>query len=480
MCLYWSSRITGEPIEADAAQTLTMALNLRHHGVVSLDAAPPFAPSMYREPLPVMATAAAIAITDAAWGPAAPSEYLAGPRARAVKLQNLLWLVLLSVAALWATYRLTSSLPLGLLAAWLMNVDVVPLVSWGPEALLLDTLYSDLPAAALLLAGAACLAGAWRGGRLAGCVPAGLCFGLAALVKAAFLYVGIGLLAALACLALAERSRASVRHALLGVGVLGLVFAVVVLPWMMRNQAAFGRFELAERGGVVLWVRALKDGMTAEERRGALYAWAPARLQAPIGAALGFAPRDLERGGRLQRLNRGADSSFHEADVAAELAGRPEEAISYYRKGRAERVRLTRIAAGAGEPAPEVAADAALKAQALERIAEHPLRHLAMSLLFVWRGAPFACPVLVAALVFGLRRRDQALVAFAVPALGLVAFYALFSHFIPRYGLPAMPVAVVAGIVLAASATAVLRRPLRAARAALERHLAALPTSRSM
>ena len=51
----WSTRsITGAPIESDAAANLRMSINLAHHGTISEARVPPvYAPSMYREPLPV-------------------------------------------------------------------------------------------------------------------------------------------------------------------------------------------------------------------------------------------------------------------------------------------------------------------------------------------------------------------------------------------------------------------------------------------
>ena len=188
----WSRMITDERIDGDDLQTLRMAVNLRYHGVASLDAEPPYAPSMYREPLPVVTTAIAIALADAALGDAGPEAYLAGDRARLVKIQNLFWLALLCVSAFWATYLLTSSRLLGALAVLLMNFDVIPLAEVGLRPLLVDTLMSEVSAAALLLAAGAFLVAAMRTRRVAHFAWAGLCFGMLALTKAAFLYVFVG------------------------------------------------------------------------------------------------------------------------------------------------------------------------------------------------------------------------------------------------------------------------------------------------
>ena len=66
-----------------------------------------------------------------------------------------------------------------------------------------------------------------------------------------------------------------------------------------------------------------------------------------------------------------------------------------------------------------------------------------MSFLFLWRGAFFVAIVLITTLVLGLNRRRVDWLVAVLPAAGLVAFYALLSHFIPRYGVPMTPIAVV-------------------------------------
>jgi lipopolysaccharide export LptBFGC system permease protein LptF len=95
-----------------------------------------------------------------------------------------------------------------------------------------------------------------------------------------------------------------------------------------------------------------------------------------------------------------------------------------------------------------MAADDAVKKLAEQRILAHPFKHLATTIPFVWRGALLLFPVLLVALAYALRRRLD-LGLFVLPAVGLLAFYALLSHFIPRYSVPALPAAIVAFLALA-------------------------------
>jgi hypothetical protein len=151
-------------------------------------------------------------------------------------------------------------------------------------------------------------------------------------------------------------------------------------------------------------------------------------------------------------LNRSSDSDFAAADIAAEQAGRPQDAVSYYRQARAERVKLEHELSAANVPNPGVAADKLLQQRAMDLIRTHPWKHLAATVPFLWRGATGAFPILVIAVVVALRRRCYEAVLLALPALGLVVFYALLSHFIPRYSVPVRPV-LVALLVIAAKFT---------------------------
>jgi hypothetical protein len=174
--------------------------------------------------------------------------------------------------------------------------------------------------------------------------------------------------------------------------------------------------------------------------------YAPARLQGIIGKVLGFSPADLQRNGRLQHLNEG-ESDFAAEDLAAERAGAPEKTLSYYRRARAERVRLERQFYAAGGPQPEVAADDALKGRATNIIRQHPWTHLGLTIPLLMRGATLAFPVLVIGLLLAARRRRYEVLVFAIPAFGTVMLYALFTHFIGRYDLPALAIATVVFLV---------------------------------
>jgi hypothetical protein len=303
-------------------------------------------------------------------------------------------------------------------------------------------------AAALLIFGSSFLALMALRGQARYASAAGVCFGLLTLTKAASLYISAGLLLVLLCILIPHARRflphrLSLRLLLFSV----CAYGIVVLPWMYRNHTQFGSWQISDRGGAVLYLRAVKNQMTAEEYRGAFFVWAPG-LRDMWGRILGFSEADLQEGGRLQRLNRTAQSDFAERDLAAELAGNPEGAISYYRRARAERMRLIHELRARGVPNPRTEADQALQERALTEIRENFGRHLLMTLPFTWRGALTSSLALIACLAYALARRRTEFTLFMVPALGTIAFYGLFSHFISRYTVPLVPIAIISGLVL--------------------------------
>ena len=462
LCLWWPRHITEHQIESDAAANLQMSLNLAHHGIISLDSVAPFKPTNYREPVPVVVSAVAVGLLDAALGKSPRAEaYFSGERARFVKLQNIFWMLLLMGGIYYACILFTGSRLIGLAGALAVNFRL-PASPTGLLSLGFDDLLSDFPAAALLVWGSALLAKGLQESRWSPMVAAGLTFGMLALTKAAFLYVFAGVMVYLSVdFAIRSRGRQDRSKSAVHLVLLALAFAVVVTPWMTRNYVYLDSFGIAGRGGGVLYLRAAKDQMTAEEYRGSFYVWAPPKLRPLVGAVLGYSKADLQRNGRLQRIYREPDSDFHTDDIAAEAAGRPDQAITYYHKARAKRVALERKLADS--PSPSVAVDEAMKEEALSIIRANPLKHLAMTIPFLWRGAFTVFPILLIALSCALLTRRFEMSSFVVPAFGVVMFYGIFTHYTPRYSVPAVGVTIVAALVLVLHAWASIRVRRRSA-----------------
>ncbi len=434
--------ITMRPVIKDAAQNLQMGIDVARDGTMSLEEVAPFKPSMYREPLPVVVDAAAVALVDHLGGRSASNAYFSGPRARLVKLPNVLWVLLLWLAVFSAARCFTGSYLLAVIAGLLA---VKPFLS-GEDGV--DGLYTELPAVALmtlslnfLLATETRRAAGWA-------VATGLGFGLLTLTKAATLYVFAFLVLVLAVASAVGWLWADGRRRLAHLALLIVSFGIVVTPWMLRNLQLFGHARISSRGGLVLYTRGLMDQVTPLEYRGTFYVWARPSIQRYLGALLGFSQRDLEQGGRLQRLSEDARTSVYKHDVVAEAAGRPQDAISFHRQARAERVRLETSYDHEGRAHPEVDADESMQKDGMQLVKSHFGANLALAMPLMWRGAPVIFPALLIALVYALRAKRYALALFVLPAFATLVFYALATHFEPRPSLVAHSSAAVATIVL--------------------------------
>jgi hypothetical protein len=434
-------RITAAPVLHDASQNLQLAINVSHHSVMSLDDKAPYQPSMYREPVPVAVTAIVVRLCDAVFGPTEDRSYFVGSRAHFIKLQNCVWLCLLWLAVFAATYMFTESF---LAAAVAATISLHPLLSDTH----VNNLTTELPAAALLVLASWSLARAVARGSVALMVIAGVAFGLLALAKAAFLYVVVAMAFCMLMPWVAGPRVTHSRARMLYPALLLAAFALTVAPWMYRNLTTFGTFQIAERGGLAVYTRALMNQMSREEYRGSFYVWAPPSLQPELGPVLGFVPRDLDLGGRLQRLNEIAGSSVENIGSAAEDTGRPEEAISFWRIGRAQREKLETAFAKEGKPHPDVIADHVMQTDGLKMIAHDLSDNAALTAAFVWRGGPLVFLFLLLGICYSVVARRYSLSLFLLPGLLLFAIYALGADFLPRYGVMSEVPAAVACVVM--------------------------------
>jgi len=238
---------------------------------------------------------------------------------------------------------------------------------------------------------------------------------------------------------------------------------VITVPWMLRNYVQLGRFAISERAGVVMMQRAVLNEMTDEEYVGAFFAFAPHNvLQSIVGRVTGFDQRDLQAGGRLQRLNHQA-SAFSEADLAAEREGRPDDAVAYHRAARAWRPKIESELRSAGHENVSLLADAQLKQRASTMIRQNLPGHAAYILVGLWRGALFSLPILAAALFYAMRTRRCDVAFIALPPIGLIAIYALATNFETRFSNPVLPVTVTLAFVLLAAGWRRLRERRRPA-----------------
>jgi hypothetical protein len=468
--------ITDAPVGGDAAQNFSMALNLANHGIYSMDSRPPLRPTNYREPVPIISAACSIVLGHALIGRSDVAGEQLSRDLVAAKLSNLLW-VFVGLLATWAlAWTLTDRHSAGLIAAlcaWLVFYSNPPNI---------NSLLSETHAAALMAAVSAVLVLTIMSRKLLWAVVLGGLVGLLCLTKASFIYVAVvGLIGAvvLAMVVPAIGRRHSREYYLRAAGITfiaGATAVMVCMPWMSRNKFHFDRWSIAQRGGVVLMIRATKNQMTHKEWIASWWLWGPPPYRSLVeNTSLGAQSSDFDVGGLYERLSR-AESS---------------KAVSYYHAGRNERSLAVAQARAEGSTNPMEVADQRVQRKAVSMILADPIAHLKCTLPFAWRGvwcvslnspllpdlgtairshaSAVASGLLWLSLVWAatvtVLTRSRTLIGLALPSILWLGFHALATHNIPRYSDPTIPVMCVAVVVAAWSRGAWIWGAIRGAHA---------------
>ncbi len=381
-----------------------------------------------------------------------------------LKWPNLLLWVVSVVGCYWLMLALVAQYKQPLVGQ-LLGLSAAALYGLCSHPVFISTLLTEFHAACLLVWFSWAWVKTWQKQSYLYAVIAGSLLGLLILTKAAFLYVVVGL--ALVTLCLQLRWELSGQQRLQTALLFGLAI-LIAGSWMWRNHHLLGAWEIAGRGPNVLLTRAYKSQMTDEEFKGAFYAYAPQSLKHILTKITGFEERDRLEGGRLQRFTRTFDS-----DESCRRQGNEACAIGYYVKANIRYQQLMDAAARQYPTQPNQAklmGEKAAKQLALQLIKDNPWGHLRTSLVFAWRGAwpcnkvdgrwftherqylqpawqellPFVglCSMLILALL-ALFKRDMSLAILSWMGTAAFAFYAMASHFIPRYSEMLIPIWIV-------------------------------------
>jgi len=401
------------PPVKDASQYVTAAWNLHHRGTLSLTEEDPgktVRPSAYREPLYPAFLALGMklspGIRDAPQALLMQGSFQADMRP--LKHMQIGLILITALCAMGIVRDVTRSPLLAWIALFVVGLDHT-LVS------LVDSFLSETLIAALLVAFAWCCVRVARRPSRINCGMAGFLLALMALTRAAFFYFWIpaALLAGLA----AWKRPARRREIILSGAVFLACFFVPTGAWMTRNLVHFGRAFIAERGGVILAMRAGMDGMTGREYLASFLHWSNSRY-----------------------LNQTLLEKLFDEEATVRLD--PDAPTGFVQLARARRRELQE------ELGDGALADRAQLAEAERAILAQPIRHLLVTVPILHRGLyvkPRASHCLLlwfffaAALTLGVRSRDMAVIGALSPALLSLMFHATLTHNIPRYNVYLIP-----------------------------------------
>ena len=428
------SRLDFDPIGGDATQNFYSAMNLSHHGIYSeqfpsVDVQPGFR----REPVPNFILAGYLKVLSVLMPSFVVDGFLDVPELLyAIKTINLFYAVVIMLG-MWLLLRSILAPPV------IADVTALPSVWCCQKYFIADEmngLNTEMAVASFLLLLTYFLVKAYQTRLLFWVVVAGLGIGLLAMTKAIGAYLALLIIPLFAVIIAQKR-----RHFLTILMALTLGFLLTVAPWVLRNQFVFGKPVIAQGGGDVLLIRAVFNTMTPLEYKGAFYAYSPDNLQELFSSHwLPFAPRDLECGGSLERLNRKLP-----CDRVAFQEKRYDDVRSLYRRGKHALPRLLGLSREERQ------------SEGVRRIQSMPWSHLRVSIPLGWRGfwaftdsdwisvvinASAFGSLLLAPLFAFAQRRVIWLIVSIVP-WSYFLFYMSLTHFLPRYSEPLIPLALV-------------------------------------
>lgn len=419
-----------QAVQSDARAYTTLAVNLWRHGVFSLDEADVThpVPTQYREPGYPAFLALAIGTQSDLRRKPMEKFHSHGSEIRSLKRAGLVLYVAMS-ALIFALVRGSGGSRAAAFGAGLLVA-----LSRGSQDLLATTLSEHLSMVAMAAVSLALIGLARKPGTGLAALG-GLALAVLVLTKTVFqLFLPLALAWVWGC----GRSRASSTR-WIAVAAFAVGYVLPIGAWKLRNAAHFGNTALvAGRSGVVLMTRALKDTMTADERRAAWIYWMPEGEEKRRCAISAF-------GNRFEEVTRRLDRSWPG---------------SYYRQARAERDAL--FETGDAGPLFYREVDRQLARRALDIMRRNVGAHVALTPAFAWRclfadrglqlcwpfewkwDAPLRWTALWAGGLFlgvllSVIRRDPRPLALALPSLFLLGAQALMTHCIPRYGLGLVP-----------------------------------------
>ena len=425
---------TASPIESDAHLNLRAAYHLVHTGVLGanhVETDKP-KPQMRREPVPMLVTAAFLALHPAFERPYTIADLAEGPLTKTVKEVNAVWRFLAAVffMLLCAELFVPRYIAAGL---GLLGLGVSEIFFFS-QPVYVDRLMTEIPGSAMLLVASWCAVRFAKKKCLSRAVALGVALALLALTKAAFFYIGMVFVPLLLLMDVIENRRGhqNVRPKELIAAYLGVILAMAatVAPWLIRNYVEFGTVQVTARASEIMGQRVL---LVEKPLLGELYFFSPQWLRNwPIGPLTGYTPQDLRPGGRIAEL-----TSVKEKH--GQIFAQQMQAEGY--TGSAEQWRRQMV---------------------MRYIAQHPLEYVASIPIFAYKGMGFmqnwgmifnglALLSFFCVFLWAIFAGQQILVAAFGLGAGLFAFISVFTDAVVRYNSPMTPLVVVSVLWLAAA-----------------------------
>ena len=276
-------------------------------------------PTMQREPVPILAISTVLLLHPSFAPPYTIQDIVDGRLTKTIKIVNVFWRFVAALFIFLLCFELFSGPTIATVVALItVAISDLTFLSVGP---FVDRLYTELPAAALLLATSWCAVRFAHDETKSRAVALGIAMGLLALTKAAFFlhrnYLHSDSFHSRAASVVAEKDHQSLRQLRVTYGILIAALLGTLSPWVIRNSITNGTPGIVNRAEDVLGLRML---LAEEDPLGMIYFSSPLPLKQHLGTALGYSSADLEDGGRLDgiRFAKQRRQKIYQARMQAE------------------------------------------------------------------------------------------------------------------------------------------------------------------
>ena len=429
----------GRPLQKgnDASYHIRTGYNLINHGTYSYRLGENLKPDAYREPTMAAYIAMLIAASSTLGSVDATTTLAGGDALEILRYAQLPILLLTAFGAMYFVFLITKNFFCSYVALFLTGFSYSLFFSaWS--------INTEHMAALFVISASISLYKIVRGAGKKYFAFLGVSLALLVLTKAVFMYLIVFVLIFLVVLGLAGKFVK--KELVTGLVILLAAYFALVGSWMVRNYIHFGKLYITGRAGAVLAIRAEYDMMNTREYFGSFLFWTPDNYVRKKLIPRFFGEKALHPGGALERLLR----NNYKTGYLRQATNKRKELIAAYGTGMETTV-----------------IDKEMRRYARNKILSHPFRHIFVTLPIAWKGlfvedryslsVPFSM-VLVssvgislayfASLFFlagvGIKRRKWDLFAIALPALYLYGVNSFFTHNIPRYNQPLIPVLIVA------------------------------------
>jgi len=464
-----SSRITGQFFGWDPLENTIASLSLINMGSIS-DKDGKL--TNQREPIPIIIHAAYIKFfTDIPHYKPIEQIIVKKDYRSAISKVNLVYVWFTLIGILILSIQLTRKFKIALAAillSWLFFLGNVQHL-YSP--------HTEIVASMFLVFSTISMVRLYRQVNITNAIVVGLLLGLLSLTKMPAAYVSIVSILILLVVILIKTNISFNYFIQISLSLI-LTFILVITPWILRNQyyskSADSDIQSAitQRGGNILNARADLSNNIISDIPGYIYVYSPMILKKYLFEKyLGFERKDLWPEGKydVQKYDR-PDSRFKNEAIQAGY-------LKPATPGANESIKAKLTIQDLLNPDRKFEHDQIRHEQGMKKISNEPLKHLVSTAVVAWRGMwsfsgkshppesyslyhvgnsilsvffNFICffSLLLMPLIAVIRKRFDLLI-FSIFSVGYFWIYAIFSHFIPRYSAPLIPISVIAMLIMA-------------------------------